>query len=311
MQAYGIEILKRQADPVEPDCHGWCFGLPPGITPEQWPLDPANGYPLQHGFTLLLPDDHRCHGPDIVAISFFASPWDLKDGGPWIKAPEIRGAVTGEDAPAGPDLLPFWRGRGMAHPRLHRFEDILGIAHAAVLLTGAEFDGPPCRPPRMGHNPYLDRLPPPAWMTVGSGAAYWKMAYSPGILPAEEYGIYRDLGGIPAEELAWNRALRWSPIARDPNAGRAPVDPYMHEPTDYEQPHRFVTDEHGVEQFEEAAWAADLPGYHIGGTMFPCQQVPRFSPHYIEFGEELGGYNFGGGNAQLDFQDMKFDWACG
>jgi hypothetical protein len=27
--------------------------------------------------------------------------------------------------------------------------------------------------------------------------------------------------------------------------------------------------------------------------------------------EDVGGCNFGGGNAQLDFRDMKFDWACG
>ena len=26
-----------------------------------------------HGFTLLLPEDYRCHGPEIVAVSFFAS----------------------------------------------------------------------------------------------------------------------------------------------------------------------------------------------------------------------------------------------
>lgn len=46
--------------------------------------------------------------------------------------------------------------------------------------------------------------------------------------------------------------------------------------------------------------------------MQPVQAVPHFSPYYIGFEESLGGYNFGGGgNAQLDFKDMKFDWACG
>ena len=30
----------------------------------------------------------------------------------------------------------------------------------------------------------------------------------------------------------------------------------------------------------------------------------------MEFEEYLGGYKFGG-NAQLDFRDMKFDWASG
>ena len=51
-----------------PRQQGWCFGLPPGITPEQWPLDPNNGFPLNHGFTLLLPEDYRIYGPEIVAL---------------------------------------------------------------------------------------------------------------------------------------------------------------------------------------------------------------------------------------------------
>ena len=71
MKAYDIEMLTRSADPARD--HGWCFGLPPGISPQQWPLDPANGYPLMHGFTLLLPEDYRVHGPEIVALSFFAT----------------------------------------------------------------------------------------------------------------------------------------------------------------------------------------------------------------------------------------------
>jgi len=45
--------------------------------------------------------------------------------------------------------------------------------------------------------------------------------------------------------------------------------------------------------------------------MRPVQNVPDFSPYYIGFEEEFGGYNFGGSNAQLDFRDMRFDWACG
>ena len=61
--AYDIEMLTRSADGGAGSHHGWCFGLPPGISPQQWPLDPRSGYPLMHGFTLLLPDDYRVHGP--------------------------------------------------------------------------------------------------------------------------------------------------------------------------------------------------------------------------------------------------------
>lgn len=48
MNAYDIEIVNDAAHAGEAN-HGWCFGLPPGIRPEQWPLDPDTGYPLMHG----------------------------------------------------------------------------------------------------------------------------------------------------------------------------------------------------------------------------------------------------------------------
>ncbi len=81
MNAYDIEIVNDAAHAGEAN-HGWCFGLPPGIRPEQWPLDPDTGYPLMHGFTLLLPEDYRVHGPEIVALSFFSLAPDQNDGGP-------------------------------------------------------------------------------------------------------------------------------------------------------------------------------------------------------------------------------------
>jgi len=67
----------------------------------------------------------------------------------------------------------------------------------------------------------------------------------------------------------------------------------------------------GRDNFRLHEWGKDHAPNHLGGTMRPCQAVPEMSPFYIEFEEYFGGYNFGGGNAQLDFKDMKFDWACG
>lgn len=96
-----------------------------------------------------------------------------------------------------------------------------------------------------------------------------------------------------------------------PERGQGPWDPYHGEPTDYEQPSRWETDETGEKVYRESAWIEEHAANHIGGTMRPVQSVPPFSPYYVEFEEEFGGYNFGGGNAQLDFRDMKFDWACG
>lgn len=34
-----------------------------------------------HGFTVMLPEDYRCHGSDITALSFFATAADQNDGG--------------------------------------------------------------------------------------------------------------------------------------------------------------------------------------------------------------------------------------
>ena len=36
-----------------------------------------------------------------------------------------------------------------------------------------------------------------------------------------------------------------------------------------------------------------------------------FDAHYAGFEQHFGSFNFGTGNAQLDFQNMIFDWACG
>ena len=69
MHAYNIEMLHQSVGEGDPRGDGWVFGLPPGIAQSQWPLDPNNGYPLNHGFTLRLPEDYRVHGPDIVVIN--------------------------------------------------------------------------------------------------------------------------------------------------------------------------------------------------------------------------------------------------
>jgi hypothetical protein len=80
-RAYNLKLLHEEGRPG-PDSHGWCFGLPPGILPQQWPLDPQTGYPLVHAFTLRLPDDYRCHGPEIAGVSLFACCSEHSDGAP-------------------------------------------------------------------------------------------------------------------------------------------------------------------------------------------------------------------------------------
>lgn len=50
---------------------------------------------------------------------------------------------------------------------------------------------------------------------------------------------------------------------------------------------------------------------HLDGTMLPIQAHPEFGMFYLEFEEHFAGFNFGGGNCQLDLEAMRLDWPCG
>jgi hypothetical protein len=264
-----------------------------------------------HVFTLLLPEDYRIHGPEIVALSFFAPASEH------FQADSIPGLQElieepASEPPSDPALLPFWRAARASHPRLSRMEDILGAGYAVILLTRAEFDGPLCQPPSIAPHPRQDGVPAPEWLKIGSAAVYWEGTYSPPTgLPAEEYFVYRQLGEIPEKSLSYNRALKWTPRLNDPNAGKAPREEWSSDKTGYQLHYYWADGKSGPDSYREHDWAKDHKPNHIGGTMRPEQGIPEFSPYYIGFEEYLGGCNFGGGNAQLDFRDMKFGWACG
>lgn len=198
MNAYDIELLKTSVNEGEARGHGWCFGLPPGIRPEQWPLDPNNGYPFSHGFTILLPEDYRVHGPEFVALSFFATASDQNDGGPE-KSDEIATlfrTYPNSTPPTDPDLRIFWDAEANRPPRLHRMVDLLGCSYAVILLTQQEFDGPFCMPPLVGKNRYRDQIALPAWLRIGAAASFWDMELS-SFVPVEETGYFKLFGQIP------------------------------------------------------------------------------------------------------------------
>lgn len=311
MHAYDLEIQHRSIPEDGPRGHGWCFGLPPGIRPAQWPLDPTNGYPLSHGFTLLLPEDYRVHGPDIVALSFFAIACDHNDGGPASVEAISRffeNFSAGMAAPEDPQLAVFWEAERQRHPRLHRMEDLLGCPYAVILLTQEEFDGPLCAPPAIAPHALRDQVPAPAWLTVGAAAAFW--GYDSVDEPPMEQGHYQtQLGEQPRRDPAYHRALAWTARRNDPNAGHAPLE----SPGEDDAYQREFYWEGGVftrESYRERDWAQGHLPNHIGGTMRPVQAIEDgISPFYVEFEEYLGGYNFGSGNGWLDFQNMRFDWS--
>jgi hypothetical protein len=120
MHAYNI--VRGEPTPGEPDrrADGWCFGLPPGIAPEQWPLDPITRRPLMHGFTLKLPEDQRVHGPEIVGFSFFSTAPEDNDGGARDDNLPAQAIVDspGVERPDDPALAALWDNTRQVHPRL-------------------------------------------------------------------------------------------------------------------------------------------------------------------------------------------------
>jgi len=259
-----------QADIRGPDSSGWLFGTPPGITPEQWPLDPNTGYPMQHGFTLLLPKEYRVRGETFVAISFFGVAPEHFDGGPLVNE-GAEPLVLGLEEPLG-DHPPSCLIHGMArkaHPELSRFADILGGAFAIIDLTREEFEGPLCPLPDLCHDPIFEDLPTPAFA-----------------------------GREPPAPVALHLTAR----KEDPNVGIAPI-----ECPDEDDAYESIFDD---ETDDLKDWAKRLGHDHIGGTAHPMQAYPELSPYYIEFDEDFGNFNFGTGNAQLCLKTLTFDWAC-
>jgi hypothetical protein len=263
-----------------------------------------------HAFTLRLPEDYRCHGPEIAGVSLFACCAEHSDGG---TSPDeaILEAMTAETPPQDARYRPFWDARSAAHPRLSRMEDILDDSFAAILLTEDELNGPLCAVPETRAAQSVSSHKKPGWLARGSGRDFFDGHVGASSVKANHW-VYKTLGGVPEARLDWNRALRWSPRAVDPNAGKAPQDSFAGDKTaGYQQPHYYEGGGVKAENFRKAEWTADHARDHIGGTMQPVQATPRFSPFYVEFEEYLGGHNFGGGNCQFDFLNMQLDWACG
>ncbi|HHG4265340.1 TPA: hypothetical protein ACPWD3_005694, partial [Pseudomonas aeruginosa] len=160
-----------------------------------------------------------------------------------------------------------------------------------------------CQPPALpAGNPLLAQTEPPQWLEAGSAASFvpdWA---------EDDYYLLRALGGRPAAGHQQRYPLRWTARAQDPNAG---VVPSEYGDGGYLLPHYWLDGKIERDNYREHPWVEGHLPNHIGGTMRPVQGVPEMSPFYVEFEEYLGGYNFGGGNAQLDFRDMRFDWACG
>ena len=232
------------------------------------------------------------HGPEIVGLSFFAIAPDHNNGGPdtGLNIPELLKAHP-ESPPEDAVLAAIWKHAREEHPRLHRMQDEIDCEYAVILLTEKEYSGTPCEVPDWANDVPSKDVRRPDWLDRGE---------------KEIEAVYpfwqRELHGDPNAEKGFERAIQFVARAYDPNAGiEAEEDP---------DEDSLYTSPRDPETFELLDWAKEHSANHLGGTMQPMQGFPDFSPHYIEFEEYFGGYNFGTGNAQLDFLKMKFDFAC-
>jgi len=256
---------------------GWCHGLPPGITQAQWPISPANGHALRHAFTLHLPEAYRAQGPERVALSVFVDdPFELLE--------------TLDDAAGS--------GKASAHPHSHEMEDVVDVLYVMIWLTQAEFDAPLADPPPVAAA--LAGLPRPDWLD----RAYADCTQFVAPRGSDGAGLALLSGDAASAGIGTAFPLQVSERNGDPNTGR-PAREWAHqnELSGY------------IPAYSEAGKALQLerfycPSAHLGGTMFPVQGYPDFSPYYLEFEENFGNFNFGGGAAQLDLAQMLFDWSC-
>ena len=300
--AYDRSLLQRPFARGSTQDHGWCYGLPPGIQPEQWPLSPHDGYPMQHCFTLLVPEQYRAQGPDHVALAMFA---DQQYDEP-VEVTAVADYFASETAEQTSDrgLLPFWIHRTHRHPMEFRMKDIIDHNFAAIWLTEAEFAGPICEPPQLDGNPLLKANKLPLWLQKGAARTVFECQVGDweNVADLKKRYWYRVFGHVP--EIGHHAyGISISVREGDPNVGRPPRDHLLHRSDlgDYIAP--YGNNDESLRHLSGRN--------HLGGTMFPSQWTPKFTPTYLEIEEHFGGFNFGGGNAQLDLATMEFEWACG
>lgn len=165
------------------------------------------------------------------------------------------------------------------HPGLVRFRDVIDGEFALMWLREHEMAGGP-RPPA------ADLRLPGTYPDDSEGHGAWDV----------DPGDYTACG---------RETPLWLVPRPDPNTGIAPRELLRGQVADngYINP----WDENGTSH----PWAVGMNIHcHLGGTVFPLQDLPEgLTPWYLEL-EEIAGVNFGGGNAQIDLESGVFDWAC-
>ena len=283
---------------------GWCCGLPRGITPIQWPLSCSSGFPLEHYFTVRVPESYRVKGQPYVALAFFGEGEQFKPSPP---ISNLMGIVfDGRNLPGSvePDLQPFLHHLLNRHPMEFRSMNILEDTFTAIWLTEEEFTGSECEPPEPIINNANSMCIKQEWQTVTTAQRLFGWDGKDEFDPDRSY-LHR-LAGRPLSDKWDLLLLRMTEHTDDPNTGRQPVDLFFD--TD-PNPDGYIPKWSDEWNALNVAWP--YSHLHFGGTVSPQQALPDLTPFFIEFEETMGMINFGGGNGQLDLVMMQIDWACG
>lgn len=298
---FNVDIVAglRGRGTAAPD--GWCYGLPRGISPLQWPLSNRTGFPLEHHFTVRVPEPYRVKGPEFVALALFSeTASESKRSDLLLRFMNIT--FDGRELPKEVDveLQPFLEHLRNRHPMEFRSRDILNSTFAVIWLTEEEFSGDECLPPAPARTSANAMCTVPDWLKTSAAERLFGWNGSQDFDPS--YYLHRLAGRKPLDR--WEiLLLQTTRIETDPNTGRTPIDSVI--PSD--NPDGYVP------RFTDA-WNAlgvelNYGPLHFGGTASPGQAMPDIGPFFIEFTETVGMLNLAGGNGQLDLVTMLIDWA--
>lgn len=302
-KSYSYKINKRCLSMEMPTFHGWCFGLPRGISSTQWPLARVNGLPLQFHFCVRVPEDYRVQGKSYVALAFFSDSHGRSEGVQKIQS-LMNSVLNGGKLPATvvKSLTPFLNYLKNRHPMEMRFRDRLKSEYAVIWLDEEEFDGPICQPPTIMEFSANSHLPLPYWLNGNLASPIQEYVDR---TMSESDKIFNQLKGTGPKTRFDKFAYQICEVTDDPNVGKKPVDNISNKPN---------LDNYWIWQgerdeetgFDPLVTYADL---HFGGTAMSIEAMPFLTPFFMEFEENNGDINLGGGNAQLDLMTLQFSWA--
>ena len=239
-RVWSYDAMNRDMDstPDKVTESGWLGNAGPNIPDNQWPRSSHSGLPMQHIFTLHLPEEYRTQGPEYVAVSFFAG-----DG---------QFAELGERAvpdPHSDDPFLVQLAEYTPHPKYRFLTDILDSEYATIFLTEAEFSG-------RSHGPEDVRRQGEHREDAESYSAYstytrQKCERALGLVER----IDPNAGIAPVYEYTSDSDGEMTPKDVCSNGYEDPYDP---------------------DTRDDKPWAESLYGRcHLGGTVFCVQNIPE------------------------------------